>query len=693
MEPASRRVKSIYSAIASPNRLEVLRILSAKGPLSYSELKALAGFRSKKESGKFAYHLRKLVRQTLVSLNRAERKYFISGLGRLVLNLTKQIEEQSLLESGKLYVRTSRQSVEEFDPDKILRSLIKEASMPMELAQRITNETERRILKFQTVYLTAPLIREVVNSVLIEHGYEEYRHRLTRLGMPVFDVKELMDRASRSKEGVEAIIGQTAKAVLSEYLLLAQLPRDAADAHLAGDLHLSSMGCWGLMPDVVFIDLPTLHRCSINLGGRLLMAPRPGPPTTMDQAISNLALLTSLLSREVSQEICYDNFLGYIHKFGGKKDPDELGEIALRAFQILSLVTAHAHSKPMVFLRIDPFTSETKGAIGLAILDAYKKYAKSTPSPQVGLVVALPGGSSDTPLVKHIASIILSGGRVAISTQPEEAWSYSGLRRSALAPEPQPSGFGVIHSLSLNLPRLSYEAHKDGTYFRAKLALLLRSAAGALVTRRRAIGEAMAKGLLPVLAHNPAIVSAEHVCPAINLVGLPEAVSNLVDEGATPSERRELVGKILDTAVKFADEKGRGLEEKVGVCIMKDEGADRFFVLDAEKYGKSVVVKGERKTYTQIPHISAADLSQEDIMEEMARFFKVLSGFSVAIKVPPKANAEDIGHIISEGAKKLHYFKLSKRVILCRNCGAKSSVDVGRCKVCNSTVLTYYSTA
>ncbi|MCP8317307.1 MAG: helix-turn-helix transcriptional regulator, partial [archaeon] len=140
METVSRKVRGIYSAIASPNRLEVLRILNAKGPLSYSDLKTLAGFKSKKESGKFAYHLRKLAKQALVSLNRGERKYAISSLGRLLLNLTRQIEEQSMLESGKFYVRTSKQTMEEFNPDKILQSLIREAGMPVELAQRITNE-------------------------------------------------------------------------------------------------------------------------------------------------------------------------------------------------------------------------------------------------------------------------------------------------------------------------------------------------------------------------------------------------------------------------------------------------------------------------------------------------------------------------------------------------------------------------
>ena len=69
LQSTSKRVRMIFSVMASPNRIDILRILNSKGPLTYSELKSLAGFKSKKESGKFAYHLRKLLRQSLVALN------------------------------------------------------------------------------------------------------------------------------------------------------------------------------------------------------------------------------------------------------------------------------------------------------------------------------------------------------------------------------------------------------------------------------------------------------------------------------------------------------------------------------------------------------------------------------------------------------------------------------------------------
>ena len=44
----AKRVKMIFSVMASPNRIDILRILNSKGPLTYSELKSLAGFKSKK---------------------------------------------------------------------------------------------------------------------------------------------------------------------------------------------------------------------------------------------------------------------------------------------------------------------------------------------------------------------------------------------------------------------------------------------------------------------------------------------------------------------------------------------------------------------------------------------------------------------------------------------------------------------
>jgi len=255
LESASKRVRMIFSVMASPNRIDILRILNSKGPLTYSELKSLAGFKSKKESGKFAYHLRKLLRQSLVALNKAERRYTITNLGKLVLSLARQIEERSIIESGKMYVRTTRPSIEEFNSNKIIQSLVREANMPLEQAHKITEEVENKIYKFQAVYLTSSLIRETVNSVLIEHGHEDYRNKLARLGLPASDIVEMLSNADSVKNGLECLMSKASHSIFSEYLLINTLPKDIADMHLAGEMNISNSGTWGLIPDTIFLDV------------------------------------------------------------------------------------------------------------------------------------------------------------------------------------------------------------------------------------------------------------------------------------------------------------------------------------------------------------------------------------------------------------------------------------------------------
>ena len=306
LQSTSKRVRMIFSVMASPNRIDILRILNSKGPLTYSELKSLAGFKSKKESGKFAYHLRKLLRQSLVALNKSERRYTITNLGKLVLSLARQIEERSIIESGKMYVRTSHDSIEEFQSNKIIQSLVREGSMPLELAQKITEEAENRIYKYQTTYLTGSLIRELVNSILLENGHEEYRHKLARLGLPVFEVQEIISKAENVDNGVEGLLFKTGQIVFAEHLLTNSLPKDVADFHLSGDLHITYPGLWPLLPDTVFINVRELIEDGLELKGKSLGVSRIPSIKTIDNLSSAVSMIISLISKESSQEVVFD---------------------------------------------------------------------------------------------------------------------------------------------------------------------------------------------------------------------------------------------------------------------------------------------------------------------------------------------------------------------------------------------------
>jgi len=79
---------------SSPNRIDILEILNSAGSQTYSELKSLSGFKTEKESGKFAYHLKKLLNQSLVAFNKSETRWKITNLGKTVLSLAEKIKER-----------------------------------------------------------------------------------------------------------------------------------------------------------------------------------------------------------------------------------------------------------------------------------------------------------------------------------------------------------------------------------------------------------------------------------------------------------------------------------------------------------------------------------------------------------------------------------------------------------------------
>jgi len=681
----SKRVRTIYSVIASSNRLDILRILNSKGPLSYSELKTLAGFKSKKESGKFAYHLRKLVKQMLVTLNRSERRYNVTNLGRLILNLTRQIEEQSVIESGKIYVRTSKEMMEEFKPDKILQALVKEAGMPVDLAQKMTSEAEARLYKFQTSYLTAPLIREIVNALLIEHGYEEYRHKLTRIGLPIHDVTQMLKQSTRSDNGVSSLVTQTSKEVFSEYLLLNQLSRDVTDAHLSGDIHISNLGVWGLKPDTVFVNLSSLPTQGIKVKGKLLSSVKINKAENFSDSIANIVLLTTELSKEINVEIAYNNFIEYITSFVDNKTASSKDSL-VQMFKMISQVVSDDTS-PFVSINLNvqknsKIDDKQLTKLHKWILDSYEEYIQTIAIPKITLILPL----IDSELSKKVFTIIKKGGYIAINTDVKNNFSYTGINKSMI--KNSAGGNIILHAVSINLPRLAYESNKDDTYFRAKVNLILKTAISALSTRREIIDDMTGKGLLPLLNINTGIISSQKIPLIINFTGLDEAIDGLLGTKSTLKERGKLAGKIIDTAMEEITNSGKKLGEEFGLSSIGDDSAKRFTNIDIEKFGKARVINNsDSKEYQQSIIL---DLDEQERIDEINSYVnKFKGGYSVYVETS-NSTVKNFQEITNKISKKIGFFKYHCKLKVCIACAHKNIYNTEKCSNCNSTSLQEY---
>ncbi len=669
LESASKRVRMIFSVMASPNRIDILRILNTKGPLTYSELKALAGFKSKKESGKFAYHLRKLLRQLLVALNKAERRYTITNLGKLVLSLARQIEERSIIESGKMYVRTSRHTIEEFNSHKIIQSLVREANLPLEQAHKITEEVENKIYKFQTAYLTSSLIRETVNSVLIEHGHEEYRNKLARLGLPPSEIIEMLSSEEAGRNGIDGVMSRTAGSVFSEHLVFNTLPKDIADMHLAGEINISNSGVWGMLPDTIFIDVSELED-GLDLKGRFLSVARLPAIKGSDDIISALPAMISLLSREASTEVVLEGVVPALLK--NVKDPEDIASRFARALVASSAAPSYSSGMPVATIAVPADSLDAKQVN--AILDGYRKYADATPIPRIGL--ALTGKTKDS--LDHIAACVRSGGMISIGSSLR---ANSGMRKSVSG---KTAAAMTLHSLSINLPRLAYESNKDETYFRAKLALMIKPSLAAMSMRKKTIVDYVKKGLIPAFASSTQMMQRGTSSIVINLTGARESVYNIL--GHESSGGAEVLQKVLKTAVDVAGAQGKQLgEEAAGIAMISDDSGTRFASIDSDKYGKVSLLQSQNTaSYSQGMTLNGKEILSDKaaILECTAIDRQLNGGFAAGLDLTDLSPAEAKSAI--EAASELPFFRPRVRLAICTTCGKRSKAAADKCESCKS---------
>ena len=675
---AAKRVRMIFSVMASPNRIDILRILNSKGPLTYSELKSLAGFKSKKESGKFAYHLRKLLRQSLVALNKAERRYTITNLGKLVLSLARQIEERSIVESGKMYVRTSRHSIEEFNSNRITQSLVREANMPLEQAHKITEEVENKVYKFQTVYLTSSLIRETVNSILIEHGYEEFRSKLARLGLPGSDISEMINNPNYGKNGVEGILSETSLAVFSENLLFNVLPKDITDMHLAGELNISNTGLWSLMPDTVFIDTRDIIENGLNFKGKYLNVSRLKPIDTLEDVTAALPILISVLSREASREIILENFISSISK--KFQNNEGIESVFSKAFISSSISRSYSSSEfPVITLPL----SLDGSSFTTSILNAYARYLDHTPTPTIGL--SLVGNDHDSLKSNSelIGDIVKHGGILTIS---KNFRSHSGLVKNVA--DEKSNSVICLQSLAINLPRLAYQSNKDETYFRARLALMIKPAISVLLSRKNSILEMMQREMLPVLANITQMMHLSRMNLVINLTGMRESVNNILGH---EFDGEEIIQKVLQTAVEVAADQGKQAgDDSIRIAMIKDDSDTRLASLDSEKYGNMYrQVSGEMmiKSYSQGLVISGRDLLSDtagSVIESSNTIDRLLNGgTSLNVDVSDLTDSELM--VCINKSYEFNFFRPIYKNKVCSSCGAKISIASEVCGSCGST--------
>jgi len=225
-------------------------------------------------------------------------------------------------------VRTTDGHLLDWDREAIAKQLLKEtklseqfykvASISEEEAKEIAREVEQRIRWMNVKYLSGPLVREIMNVVLLERHHQEWRNICTRVGTPVFDAHlidigtgfEAKENANLQENAETSHKKKADKISKEQYLLL--LPPHLADRHLAGDLHIHDLEYFGTRPFCQDWDLRYFFYYGLMPDGLGTKASVAGPAKKPEVAILHAVKALGSAQTNFAGGQGFYNFLTFI---------------------------------------------------------------------------------------------------------------------------------------------------------------------------------------------------------------------------------------------------------------------------------------------------------------------------------------------------------------------------------------------
>ena len=713
----SRGVK-VLKAVSSPLRLQILNFLFDKGSLSYTELMISLKMNPSRDAGKFAYHLKFLLDSNLVEADVSSKKYFATDLGKMVLDISDKIEKRAIGSRGML-IRTSHFTLEEFDHNKIAKSLIKEANVPTDLAQKTAKEAEKRLQKAKTKYITAPLVREIVNTILVEKGHESYRHKLTRLGMPVQEVTDLLNSKKTAKDS-NSILSDAGKKVFEEYTLLNIFPRDIADAHLSGAIHIENLGTWILKPSEIVHDIRYFYECGIKLPTTVDIY----PPKDFDSALTVTLNVLLQCKKEVNLTQNLESLNVFLSPFVKIEDRKKIKDSLKRFLINVSLNVDTTISLdlliPEILKDINIIEEEKKTIrkygsfieesqlLALLILEIISEENIIQPLLNPKMIVRLSEKAlkdkNSLKILEKAHHLAYERGNIyfentSIGKTKWKVFSSSGIKLSTDLSgdwETDTLRTGCLGSVVLNLPRIVHESENDKNKFFDILKERLELSARALRIKYNTLKQ-IGKKSLPFInqkTKGDTYFRFEQCSRIIKFAGFKEAVENFTGKKNDDEENSIFAKEIVENTIKFKRKLGRKYGKRLfSVVLPSKEASKRLAFLEVERFGVAKVkFLGTRDN----PYFSTSkrielqnDLSNivtESIQSEQELINLNTGGCLYIIEAGNIKSAEELYEVTRKLVKNnwLEFFTYNRVISYCKNCKKGWLDALQKCPSCGS---------
>tara|TARA_B100000446_G_scaffold3641_1_gene3503 strand:- start:146 stop:712 length:567 start_codon:yes stop_codon:yes gene_type:complete len=178
----------------------------------------------------------------------------------------------------------------------------------------------------------------------------------------------------------------------------------------------------------------------------------------------------------------------------------------------------------------------------------------------------------------------------------------------------------------------------------------------------------------------------------VNLIGLHNAVYGILGF-KNDKQGKEILHKVIETAVDVASKKAKELSVNVMICITESDGSDRFVSLDEEKYGKDTILKIiDGETYSQGITLDGGTMTELTAKSaeivECNKITKILNGgLLVPLKIPGGTKVTQIKKLIEKACSFIDSFKPVIKIPVCGNCGFKGEKLVDKCPTCKSSFI------
>lgn len=641
-----------------------------------------------------------------------------------------------------LFVRTSDEEIAVWNRQRIVDDLVRETNIDVETAESISKEVEKQIVSSGISVLTTTLIRELVDAKLIERGLEQAGRMHTRLGFPLYDVRELILHQNKENanvphgpEGTNLIF---AEGIKREYGLYEVFSQDVADAHAFGDIHLHGLG---------YIDRPYsscqsieyIKKYGLQLPHALTVAK---PARNAEVLLAHMVRFGATLQGHCAGIVGWDALNLFFAPFIVGMSAREIKQFAqMLVYEFSQLTSARGGQAMFTDIHLYwevPNHFEAVPAIGPGGVYTGKCYSEYLPEAQQFVraifEVFKEGDATGKPFIfprplVHITEDFFrtagheeflhlicevaaeKGNTCFIFDRGGEVRRMAGCGCLGLTDEqireeaktPWRMRCSTIQNVTINLPRLGYKANGDQKLLLSMISEIVALAAKAHLQKKSFIEKLLSYGqdgplsLLTMNRDGLPYMRMDRATYLIGMIGLNELVQ--IQTGKQLHESNEALEyglKVIGHMKKEADKNSQ--RYKIPLLLEQtpaESTAYRFARLDLKHYSplSGRYIKGELAKgnvyYSNSTHLNvSASLEPLERIKREGRFHSFIKGGAITHlwlgdKTPKKEEMASLIVRIFEETKNAQV-DFSPEFTACTACGKTSRGLVEVCEYCGS---------